>query len=212
MKFGKFAATALIAVATVGIAAGTANANPPTSTPPAAAPATAPVTKAKEITASGVDHGVTYHATLSDLSRKLTTVVDHGRFVLAENGTEVDLKSASGNALATVPLSYKFDGSTVHVAQQISADGHQLVLVPQASAKEIGSLQPVNSMARLTAEINKNIVGVVAGGVIGGLIGAVCGLFWLSWLTGPIGLLVGAIAGGYIMGGQPFLNAVTAVI
>ncbi|WP_216892388.1 hypothetical protein [Nocardia alni] len=207
MKFGKFAATALLAVATVGIAAGTASANPPVSTPPAP-------TKhiAKDISATGVDHGVTYHATLSDLSRKLTTTVTGGRFVMAQNGTEIDLKSVNGASLAKVPLTYKLDGSTVHVAQQISADGHQLVLQPKASAKEIGSLQPVDKMAVLTQQINKNIVGVVAGGVIGGLIGAVCGLFWLSWLTGPIGLLVGALAGGYIMGGMPFMNAVTQVV
>ncbi|MBU3060346.1 hypothetical protein KO481_02270 [Nocardia sp. NEAU-G5] len=206
MKFGKFAATALLAVATVGIAAGTANASPPTSTTPVPAPA-------KVISASGIDKGVAYHATLSDLNRKLTTVVQNGRFELAPGGGEVDLRSGTGTTLAKVPLSYKVDGSTVHLGQQISADGHQLVLAPKAgSAKEIGQLQPVSSMARLMNQINQNVVAMVIGGVLGGLIGAVVGLFFLSWLTGPIGLLVGALAGGAIMGGAPFTNALMAVV
>ncbi len=204
MKFGKFAATALLAVVTVGIAAGTANASPSAPHSP---------TVAKQTTASGVDHGVAYHSVLSDLSHKLTTVVDKGRFELAANGTEVDLKNTDGTALAKVPLAFRINGGTLHLAQQISADGHQLVLEPKApSAKDIGELRPVNSMARLMAEINKNIVGVVVGGVLGGLIGAVCGFFFLSWLTGPVGLLIGAIGGGYAMGGQPFMDAVTAVL
>lgn len=204
MKFGKFAATAILAVVTVGIAAGTADASPPVSPPPAAA---------KQTTATGIDHGVTYHAVLSDLSRKLTTVVDKGRFELAPNGTEVDLKNTDGTSLARVPLAYRINGGTMHLAQQISADGHQLVLRPKTpDAKDVGELQPVNSMARLMAEVNKNIVGMVIGGVLGGLIGAVVGFFFLSWLTGPIGLLIGAIGGGYAMGGQPFLDAFTAVL
>ncbi|MQY17818.1 hypothetical protein [Nocardia macrotermitis] len=204
MKFGKFAATALLAVATVGIAAGTADASPSIPHSPAVA---------KQTTASGVDHGVAYHATLSDLSHKMTTVVDKGRFVVAANGTEVDLKNTDGTALAKVPLAFHINGGTVHLAQQISADGRQLVLTPKApTAKEIGEMHSVGSMNRLMAEINKNIVGVVIGGVLGGLIGAVLGFFFLSWLTGPIGLLVGAIGGGYAMGGQPFMDAVTAVL
>jgi len=206
MKFGKFAATALLAVATVGIAAGTANASPPTSTAPVPA-------HAKVISASGIDKGVAYHATLSDLSRKLTTVVDSGRFELTPGGTEVDLRSGTGATLVKVPLSYKVDGSTVHLGQQISADGRQLVLEPKAgSAKEIGQLQPVNSMSRLMTQINQNVVGMVIGGLLGGIIGAVVGLFFLSWLTGPIGLLLGALAGGAIMGGQPYIDAFTAVL
>lgn len=208
MKFGKFAATAMLAVATVGIAAGTANASPPTSTAPAPAH-----NRAQTYTASGVEQGVAYHSTLSDLSRKLTTVVDGGRFALAPGGTEVDLRSGTGATLVKVPLSYKVDGSTVHLGQQISADGRQLVLEPKAgSAKEIGQLQPVNSMSRLMTQINKNIVGMVIGGILGGIIGAVCGFFFLSIITGPIGLLIGALAGGAVMGGQPFTDALTAVI
>jgi outer membrane lipoprotein SlyB len=86
------------------------------------------------------------------------------------------------------------------------------VLEPKATATEIGEMQPINSMARLTNEINQNVVGLVAGGVIGGLIGAVLGMGFFSIITGPIGMVVGAIAGGYAMGGQPFLDAVNAVV
>jgi hypothetical protein len=202
MKFGTFAATSILAVATVGITAGTVNASPPAA-PPAAA---------KEITTSGTDRGVTYHAVLSDFSRVLTTVVEHGRFVVNKDATAVALESDNGTDLVTVPLTYRMAGSTVHVAQHISDDGHKVVLEPKATATEIGEMQPINSMARLTNEINQNVVGLVAGGVLGGLIGAVLGMGFFSIITGPIGMVVGAIAGGYAMGGQPFLDAVNAVV
>ncbi|NKY88976.1 hypothetical protein [Nocardia veterana] len=202
MKFGTFAATSILAAITVGISAGTVNASPSAASP---APA-------KEITASGIDRGVGYHAVLSDFSRVLTTVVDHGRFEVNSDATAVDLKSDNGTALVTVPLSYRMSNTTVHVAQHISEDGHKLVLEPKPTAAEIGEMQPINSMARLTNEINQNIVGLVVGGVLGGLIGAVLGMGFLSIVTGPIGMVIGAIAGGYAMGGQPFMDAVNAVV
>ncbi|WP_227984957.1 hypothetical protein [Nocardia spumae] len=202
MKFGTFAVTSILAAAAVGISAGTVNASP-SAAPPAAA---------KEITASGVEQGVGYHAVLSDFSRVLTTVVDHGRFEVNHDATAVDLKSDNGTSLVTVPLAYKVKGTTVHVAQHISEDGHKVVLEPKATATEIGEMQPINSMARLTNEINQNVVGMVIGGVLGGLIGTVLGMGFLSIVTGPIGLVIGAIAGGYAMGGQPFMDAVNAVV
>jgi hypothetical protein len=206
MKFGSFAALAVLTVTTVGIGAGTVSANPPTPTP-IGAPAPA---AAHDISADGVDGGVGYHAVLTDLSRVLTTTVSGGRFALT--GDQVTLTSDTGDRITAVPLTYQVRGASVHVAQQISGDGRTLVLEPKATAAEIGEMQPISSTAQLVNELNENVVGVIAGGVLGGLLGTVLGMGFFSLLTGPIGLLVGAVAGGYAMGGQPFLDAVTAVL
>ncbi|WP_433758693.1 hypothetical protein [Nocardia sp. CA-135398] len=202
MKFGTFAVT-LISIAAVGIAAGTANAKP--------------AEVAKEVSASGVEQGIAYHTVASEISdghrdRVLTTEVDSGKFELAENGTKVLLKSDEGTVVSEVPLTYELSGTKVAVDQTISENGRTLALTPKLTAKNIGEMQPVNSMARLTDEINKNIVGVVLGGVLGLIIGAIVGVFFFSLITGPIGAVIGAIAGGYIMGGQSFMDALMAVI
>ncbi|MFI6364463.1 hypothetical protein ACIBG0_17120 [Nocardia sp. NPDC050630] len=202
MKFGTFAVT-LVSIAAVGIAAGTANAKP--------------AEVAKEVSASGVEQGIGYHTVASEISdghrdRVLTTEVDSGKFELADNGTKVLLKSDSGDVVSEVPLTYELSGTKVAVDQTISENGRTLALTPKLTAKNIGEMQPVNSMARLTDEINKNIVGVVLGGVLGLIIGAIVGVFFFSLITGPIGAVIGAIAGGYIMGGQSFMDALMAVI
>ncbi|WP_067847481.1 hypothetical protein [Nocardia lijiangensis] len=197
MKFGTLATTTLLVAAVVGIAAGTVNANPP---------------EKQEISTSGVDQEVGYHAVLSDSSRVVTTTVEGGRFELADNGAKVLLKSDRGTVVIDVPLTYELSGHRLSVANEISADGRKLTLTPTADAKAIGELQQVDSMARLTSELNKNVVGVVAGGLLGGLIGAVLGLGFFSIITGPVGAAIGAIAGGYIMGGQPFMDAMNAAI
>ncbi|WP_282778698.1 hypothetical protein [Nocardia sp. CC201C] len=198
MKFGRFATVAFLTVAALGITAGGVGAAPE-STP-------------RELSASGDDQGVRYHAVLSDFSRSLTTAVSGGTFAVDADATAVTLTSDAGEVVATVPLAYEISGTTVEVAHRISDDGREFALEPTVTASEIGEMQPINSMARLTNEINDNVVGVVVGGVLGGLIGTVLGMGFFSILTGPIGLLVGAIAGGYAMGGQPFLDAVTAVV
>ncbi|WP_280268591.1 hypothetical protein [Nocardia wallacei] len=198
MKLGTFAATALMVVAAVGIAAGTVNASP--STP------------GRELTSSGVDQGVDYRATLAEDERTLTTVVDHGRFETTADGSRVLLRSATDAVIAEVPLTFEVKGHRLPVAQQISADGRTLSLTPRVTATDIGEMQPIDPMGRLVTELNKNVVGMVVGGVLGGLIGAVLGFFFLSWLTGPIGLLVGALAGGAIMGGQPFIDALAGIV
>jgi outer membrane lipoprotein SlyB len=198
MKFGTFAATTVLAVAALGITAGTVSAEP-----------TAVV---REVSTSGIEQGVGYRTALPDSTGAITTAVEGGKFELANDGAKVSLKSDSGAVVAEVPLTFDISGSRMSVAQEIRDNGRTLALTPKVSAANIGEMQPVNSMARLTSEINQNVVGVVAGGVIGGLLGALIGLGFFSIITGPIGLLVGAIAGGYVMGGQPFMDAVLAVV
>ncbi|UGT53928.1 hypothetical protein [Nocardia asteroides] len=205
MKLGYSPVAALLVGAVVAITAGAAGAQP--------------VTQAPRADASGVDQSVRYEATLTEFSRVLTTTVSGGTFTTTEDQTAVTLTADSGAVVTRIPLAYTISGTTVRVAQTISDNGRHLVLTPQASAAEIdeiasdiGELQTISPMSQLTNEINRNIVGVVAGGVLGGLIGTVLGFGFLSIITGPVGLVLGAIAGGYAMGGQPFLDAVTAAV
>ncbi|NUS94558.1 MAG: hypothetical protein HOQ36_19485 [Nocardia sp.] len=198
MKFGTFAATALLSVAAVGISAGVVHAEP-------AAPA-------PEIKSEGVDQGVAYETSVDQKTQKITTEVQDGRFELTPDGAKAVLKGVSGAVVAEVPLQYEISGSEMAVAHEISADGTTLELTPTVTAENIGEMRPVSSMARLTTELQENVAGVAVGAVLGGLLGALVGLGFLSIITGPIGLVVGAVAGGYITGGQPFLDSVMAVL
>ena len=198
MKLGHFPATALLVGAAVWISSGAVAAQP-----------TAP---APQATASGVEQSVRYEATLTEFSRVLTTTVSGGTFTTTDDNTAVTLTSDAGEVVARIPLTYQISGATMRVAQTISDGGRHLVLAPQANATEIGEMQTISPMSQLTNEINRNVVGVVAGGILGGLIGTVLGFGFLSIITGPVGLVLGAIAGGYAMGGQPFLDAVTAAV
>ncbi|MEU1982172.1 hypothetical protein [Nocardia sp. NPDC019395] len=198
MKFGTFAATALLSIAAVGISAATVHAEP-------AAPAPA-------LESEGVDQGVAYETSVDQKTQTITTEVENGLFELAPDGTKAILKAVSGAIVAEVPLKYQVSGSEVAVAHEISGDGATLELTPTITAENIGEMRPVSSMARLTDELQKNVAGVAAGAVLGGLLGALVGLGFFSIITGPIGLVVGAVAGGSIMGGQSFSDAVTAVL
>ncbi|WP_280234646.1 hypothetical protein [Nocardia cyriacigeorgica] len=202
MKFGTFAATAVVAVAAIGISAGTAHSKPPKVS--------------EELRAQGVEQGIDYTTTTDRAGRTITTKVDDGRFeVVADEqgaGERAVLKSEDGAVVAEIPLAYEISGSRMTVAHEIADDGRELTLTTKPSAEEIGEMRPISSMSRLVAELEKNVVGVVAGAVIGGLVGAVIGMGFFTLLTGPIGAVVGGLAGGVIMGGQPFTDAILAVL
>ncbi|PKV98706.1 hypothetical protein [Nocardia fluminea] len=199
MKLGFFPAATLLVGTAVWITAATAAAQPVAPPPP-------------EATTSGVDQSVHYEATLTEFSRVLTTTVAGGTFTTTEDNTAVTLIADSGAVVTRIPLIYQISGKEMRVAQTISDNGHHLVLAPQPAATAVGEMQAISPMSQLTNEINRNVVGVIAGGILGGLIGTVLGFGFLSIITGPVGLVLGAIAGGYAMGGQPFLDAVTAAV
>ncbi|RDI65860.1 hypothetical protein [Nocardia pseudobrasiliensis] len=193
MRFGTFAATAFLTIAALGGSAVSVNAEPP-----------------REIAATGSDNGINYRTVLSDASRISETTVVGGHFTVADD--RVVLTSDVGDRMAEIPLTYRISYAEVHVAQRISRDGRQLVLEPKVSARDIGEMESLSSMARLTDELNRNVVGLTVGGLLGGLLGTVLGMGFFSLLTGPIGLVIGAVAGGYATGGQSFLDAIGAVL
>lgn len=198
MRFGTFTATTVLAIAAIGFASGTADAKP--------------IPDTRENTRSGVENEVGYQIVFAGLDRKVTTSVDGGKFEAVADTDKVLLRSDSGNIIAEVPLNFEISGKRLELAEQISDNGEKLILTPRMAAKEIGEMRPIGSMDRLIAELDKNMVGVIVGGILGGILGAAVGMMFFSIITGPVGLLVGAIAGGYIIGGEPFMGAVTAVL
>ncbi|MEU4314515.1 hypothetical protein [Nocardia sp. NPDC024068] len=197
MKFGKFSAVAFMAVAAVGITAGAANAAP--------APAT------EGVSTAGVQQGIGYESTLSSDAREVSTHVDAGAFALTDNGTTVTLTAADGAEVTQFPLTFQVAGRSIPVGHDIADNGQTLTLTPQVSPGDIAELKNIGSFDRFIDQANQNIVGMIAGGVIGGFIGGLVGLGIFSLITAPVGMVTGALVGGAALGGQPFIDALTAV-
>ncbi|GAA5046756.1 hypothetical protein GCM10023318_12500 [Nocardia callitridis] len=195
MKIGKFGATAFIAIAAVGISAGTANA--------------APESASKDVTTAGNYQGIDYQSTLADSTKTVTTTVEEGRFEI--NGNTATLIADNGSAVTEVPLTFEVAGRSIPVDSQITEDGHSLALTPKVSGDDISELKDINSFENFQEQVNKNLLGMIAGGMIGGFIGGLLGFGIFSIVTGPLGLVGGALAGGAAQGGQPFIDALTAL-
>lgn len=199
MKFGKITTAVFMAVAAVGITAATANGQPALATEQPAVVASGGAT-------SGVVSGISYHTTVSPTDKTITWTVDSGRFEVTADGTAVALQTEDGTTVDSTPLRSELAGLPIAVEPQISADGRTVTLAasmsPQDSAKAaaIADAKDISSYDRLMYQVNKNMPGIVIGAVIGAFIP----FLWL--ITIP----AGAVIGGYVMGGQEFLDALTA--
>ncbi|MEV6095723.1 hypothetical protein [Nocardia sp. NPDC051981] len=197
MTFGKITAAVFMAISAVGISAATAHAEPALTEQPTAVTA--------EDTTSGVDHGINYQITVSPVDRAVVTTVENGKFEVSQNGAVV-LESADGAAVTEVPQSLAVDGRSIAMAQHIGADGRTLTLTPTPTAEDIAQLKDINSYDRLKEQVNKNLPGIAVGAIVGGILGAMIPLIW--GLSIPVGALIGATVGGYVMGGPDFIEAV----
>ncbi|WP_433198329.1 hypothetical protein ACQP1G_03645 [Nocardia sp. CA-107356] len=197
MKFGKCSAIAVMTIAAVGGTAGTANAQP------------AAIEQA--VTTSGVEQGIGYNTALSTDDKVVTTTLDAGKFVLSANGNAVNVQADSGAVIAEVPLTFEVAGHAIPVGYQIADSGRRLSLTPEVSPKDIAELKNINSFDNFVQQANQNILGMILGGVLGGYVGGLVGFGIFSVITGTIGLVAGALAGGAVMGGQPFVDALTAL-
>ncbi|MFI7668500.1 hypothetical protein [Nocardia sp. NPDC049526] len=197
MKFGKFSAIAVMAIAAMGVTAGTANAQP------------AAIEQA--VTTSGVEQGVGYNTGVSTDSKVVTTKLDAGKFALSGDGKAVTVQADSGAVVAEVPLTFEVAGHAIPVGYQIADSGRSLTLTPEVSPKDIAELKNINSFDNFVQQANQNILGMILGGLLGGFIGGLVGFGIFSLITGPLGLVAGALAGGAAQGGQPFIDALTAL-
>ncbi|MFE3441761.1 hypothetical protein ACFXNW_01875 [Nocardia sp. NPDC059180] len=198
MKFGKITSAVFMAVTAVGITAATANGQPAVATESA-------VVTSGDAT-SGVVSGINYNTTVSPADKTITWSVDSGKFELASDGSAVLLKSDTGATVDQVALRSEVAGLPIAVGQEISADGRSVTLAatmtPEDSSKlkDVADLKDISSYDRLMDQVNKNLPGIA----IGALIGCFIPFLWI--ITIP----AGAVIGGYVMGGQPFLDALIA--
>lgn len=172
MNIRRFTATAVMAIATVGIATGTAHGE--------AAGFTAPVVQ-----------GAGYEVAVQDAGRSITTTTAAGSFRL--DGNVVSLTDAAGASIGKIPLVYQAAGQTVAFTPAIASDGRTLTMSTDA--------QPTARTIAGTCwdEVQRAAPGAAVGALIGFLVGVFLIAGWL--ITTPIGAAIGlAVMGGPALG------------
>ncbi|MGY1897412.1 MULTISPECIES: hypothetical protein [Nocardia] len=196
MRYKKFAATALLAVAATGITAGTSYAAP---TPPAAQDQSA---AAPAVT--GTDQGVGYALQLADAGKSVVTSVTGGAFSVDTDNRAVTLKNSAGETVTSIPLTATAKGQEVRIAAAVADEGRQLTLTPQVAptANAPVAAEFIGAQEWFFAELQRASLGALVGGLIGAAIGIV--FFGVGILPGAV---LGALIGLAVAGGPSLLNA-----
>ena len=188
MNVNKLTAIAVMSIASIGIAAGTANAQP-----------------ASLSTVNGSDHGIGYHVQLSSVANAVTTTVDAGSFALSQNASSVTLSDGRGAPVAEIPLSYRFQGAEVSLTPFLGDSGRSLTLTPASAPATVIAAQDISSQSRFIEQLQRASTGAAVGAVIGGAIGLL--FFGIGIVPGVI---IGAAIGLVAAGGQPLADAAIA--
>ncbi len=206
MKLTKLVATAAFAVAAMGLASGTAYADP---------------------TPAPVSEDIGFESNLED--RTIVTTIDAGVFKVADDGKTVDILDQADNAVLTLPLSFNLGGLNFPYEQNVDNDGKTLRLVPQldltkasANSRSLGAT-PVASpdenyaaqqnfssqlaIATAIGSLSGTVVGAVVGAVAGGITGCLTTACVFSIPLIVTGAGVGAVIGTIIVGGPTVLVA-----
>ncbi|PXX59312.1 hypothetical protein DFR70_112229 [Nocardia tenerifensis] len=197
MKYKKFAATALLAIAATGVTAGTAYAAPVPAPPAQEQTAAAP-------TVQGQDQGVSYALQLADAGKSVVTNVTGGAFSLAADQQSVVLTNAAGATVTTIPLTTTAKGEQVRIAAAIAEDAKQLTLTPQVApgANAPVAAEFIGAQEWFFAELQRASLGALVGGLIGAAVGFL--FFGVGLLPGAV---LGALIGLAVAGGPSLLNA-----
>jgi hypothetical protein len=199
MKLSKLVVTSALVAVAMGLASGTAYAQPVDETAPG---------------------DTNYTVDLED--RTIVTTIDAGAFKVADDGKTVDVLDAADNTLVTLPLSFNLGGLNFPYEQNVDDNGKTLRLVPNldftkasANSRSIGATTVASPEENLKAQQNFSSqlgIATAIGGFTGTAIGAVVG--GLGFLGGPVGLAsvplgatVGGIAGTIIAGGPTLVVA-----
>lgn len=198
MKYKKFAATALLAVAATGVTAGTSYAAP-AEAPPAAQDQNATVPAV-----TGEDQGVNYTLELAEQGKSLVTTVSGGAFRLDTENKAVTLTNAEGAVVTSIPLVVTAANRSVEIAAEIDADNSRLTLTPQATpvAGAPSQAEFIGAQQWFMAELQRASLGALVGGLIGAAVGIL--FFGVGILPGAV---LGAIIGLAVAGGPSLLNA-----
>lgn len=192
MKLRNFTAAALPVVVGVAVGAGTVHASPGAS-------------------------DVRYETTL--VGNTVQTTLHGGFFEVSSDEQTVDVKSADGNTLVTLPLSVRQDGLEYPLPHAVRSEGQvlELTAVKNVAAARPAPVQPVASLAenQLAMQSFGSQFGIATavGGFIGTALGALVGL--LVGLTLPVlepatiltGAAIGGIIGTLVAGGPTLIVA-----
>ncbi|OZE06901.1 hypothetical protein CH249_19855 [Rhodococcus sp. 05-2255-3B1] len=185
MKLRKLAVTSALVAVAMGLASGTAYAQPAEETAPG---------------------DTNYTVDLED--RTIVTTIDAGVFKVADDGKTVDVLDAADNTLVTLPLSFNLGGLNFPYEQNVDDNGKTLRLVPNldftkasANSRSIGATTVASPEENLKAQQNFSSqlgIATAIGGFTGTAIGAVIGCI-VTLPAGCIGgLVTGATVGGVI--------------
>lgn len=204
MKLRKFAAVATMVVASMGVATGTAYANP--------APAPA-------------QDDIQFESKVED--KAVVTTIDAGAFKVADDGDDILIKDNEGNTVVSLPLAVQLNGLEFPLQETVSEDGRTLTLTPDfnpAAATVLPADERVAGIAlQDVASPEENLIAqetfgaqlaiaTATGGLIGTIIGGGLGL--LGFAGGAFGLVtvptlaaVGGIIGTIVVGGPALIVA-----
>jgi hypothetical protein len=176
------ASTALLAIAALAVAGGTACADAP------AAPANRP----GATVSTDVAPGIHYTANVVDHSVVLRT--DAGRINV--RGTQFEILDANGKLAYGMPLTYQLDKKDWPIAAQIDASGRTITLTPSTDPAKAVPAAPVTLKPIVSQDNLNDAIGVAANQIglataIGGMIGAAIGL--------ASGCVAGAVVGTALM-------------
>ncbi|WP_077040418.1 hypothetical protein [Rhodococcus sp. MTM3W5.2] len=207
MRLKKFAATSLMAIAALGVGAGTSYAAP-------AAPETIDWSSKIE-------------------GQSVVTTIDAGGFKVSGDGKNIELQDNAGKAVVSLPLAFQLNSLKFPMEQKISEDGKTVTMTP---VFDLGKAKPVtpadrgdrtvgNIAIKDIASPAENLsaqqtfsaqlaVATATGGLTGTIIGCVVGLV-PGLAAGIIGALpgcvtgagIGAIVGTIAVGGPTLIAA-----
>ncbi|OZC62584.1 hypothetical protein CH306_04845 [Rhodococcus sp. 15-725-2-2b] len=199
MKLRKLAVTSALVAVAMGLASGTAYAQPAEETAPG---------------------DTNYTVDLED--RTIVTTIDAGVFKVADDGKTVDVLDAADNTLVTLPLSFNLGGLNFPYEQNVDDNGKTLRLVPNldftkasANSRSIGATTVASPEENLKAQQNFSSqlgIATAVGGLTGTIIGAGLGLAGITigplvFATLPIGATIGGVIGTIVAGGPTLVVA-----
>lgn len=213
MKFQRFTVASMLVIAAMGIASGTAYADP--------APA-------PDSGAAQSPDGVDYAAHIED--KTVVTTLDGGVFKLTSDGKAVGVHGEDGKLLVSLPLAYQLDNLRFPFEEKISEDGKTLELTPgtdPAKATPIAVKGDPGNLAlssiaspkeNLTARQNfssqlgiATAVGGLTGMLVGATVGTIAGCIFglgIGCLPGlATGASVGSVVGTIVAGGPTLVIA-----
>ncbi|WP_280263718.1 ammonium transporter [Nocardia wallacei] len=148
----------------------------------------------------------------------IQTTLRDGSFHVSGDARTVDIRSAAGDTLVTLPLSFRQDGLEYPMPHQVREDGRVLELT---AVKNVAAARPAQVTPVASLEENQRAqeafasqfgIATAIGGFVGTAIGALVGLTGIVAGPGVVasviaGAAIGGIIGTLVVGGPALIIA-----